>query len=225
MLSSQLLTYRDQLMRQVGSITEQIGRSRFDLQRLEMLDSDLQFAKRDVEQSQRSNDPDAISRTRSRQEALEADLKLRPERVAAARQTIADLDAQLRRTQEGLTQAEGEMLRRIDLTTPQQEFKLWMSLMFALLVATVIVGFFGVAWRDEGVRRNVFSGQAGLQFITLFSLVIAIILFGIIGVLESRELAALLGGMSGYILGRTTSQRDSSLSVSAPGGAPPTSNT
>jgi hypothetical protein len=44
---------------------------------------------------------------------------------------------------------------------------------------------------------------AGLQFITLFSLIIAIILFGVMNILEGRELAALLGGLSGYILGRS----------------------
>jgi presenilin-like A22 family membrane protease len=67
------------------------------------------------------------------------------------------------------------------------------------------VGFFVVAFRDEHVRQEIFSGQAGIQFVTLFSLVIAIILFGIIDILEGKELAALLGGLSGYILGRSTS--------------------
>lgn len=52
--------------------------------------------------------------------------------------------------------------------------------------------------------RQIFAGQAGIQFVTLFSLVIAIILFGIITILEGKELAALLGGLSGYILGRAT---------------------
>lgn len=54
------------------------------------------------------------------------------------------------------------------------------------------------------MRREIFRGQAGIQFITLFSVVIAIILFGILGILEGKELAALLGGLSGYILGRVT---------------------
>jgi hypothetical protein len=58
---------------------------------------------------------------------------------------------------------------------------------------------------DLEAPRQVFSGRAGLQFITLFSLVIAIILFGIVEILEGKELAALLGGLSGYILGRSTS--------------------
>lgn len=41
-----------------------------------------------------------------------------------------------------------------------------------------------------------------MQFVTLFSLVIAIVLFGVLKILDGRELAALLGGLSGYILGR-----------------------
>jgi hypothetical protein len=46
-----------------------------------------------------------------------------------------------------------------------------------------------------------------MQFITIFSLVIAIILFGITGILESKELSALLVGLSGFILGRGVAER------------------
>jgi hypothetical protein len=48
-----------------------------------------------------------------------------------------------------------------------------------------------------GCRR-----ESGTQFVTLFSLLIAIILFGVLKILEGKELAALLGGLSGYVLGR-----------------------
>ena len=54
------------------------------------------------------------------------------------------------------------------------------------------------------IAYTIFAGEKGMQFITLFLIVIAIILFGIMGTLEGRELAALLGGLSGYILGRTS---------------------
>jgi len=90
----------------------------------------------------------------------------------------------------------------IDIEKPRQKFKTTMSGVFAGLVALVIFGFFIVSWKDDTVRRAIFSGQSGIQFITLFSLVIAIILFGITGILQDKELAALLGGLSGYILGR-----------------------
>lgn len=88
--------------------------------------------------------------------------------------------------------------------TKEQEFKTLIAIAFAGLVGVVILGFFSIAHRDETVRRAIFSGESGIQFITLFSLVIAIILFGITGILGAKELAALLGGISGYILGRGT---------------------
>ena len=90
------------------------------------------------------------------------------------------------------------------LLSPEQDFKRTMSLIFAGLILVVILGFFFIACRDEKIRQAVFSSEAGMQFLTLFSLVIAIILFGITGILEGKELSALLGGLSGYILGRFT---------------------
>ena len=104
------------------------------------------------------------------------------------------------------------------LTSPEQNFRTNTSWVFAGLISAVIIGFFVLAFKDEVMRRAIFSGETGIQFLTLFSVVIAIILFGIINILEGKELAALLGGLSGYILGRT-SQR------SAPPAAPPTTPT
>jgi hypothetical protein len=102
------------------------------------------------------------------------------------------------------TAVDGELTRRLDVEAPKQMFKLEMSAAFAGLVGLVILGFFVMAYRDEQVRREIFARQVGIQFVTLFSLVIAIILFGIIDILEGKELAALLGGLSGYILGHST---------------------
>lgn len=85
-----------------------------------------------------------------------------------------------------------------------QNFKKQISWSFAVLVGIVIIGFFLMAFKDEQIRKTIFSGDAGLQFITIFSIIIAIILFGITGALGGRELSALLGGISGYILGRSS---------------------
>lgn len=88
--------------------------------------------------------------------------------------------------------------------SPEQLFKFSISLAFALLIGGVILGFFILSNKDEFMRRAIFAGQTGIQFLTLFSIVIAIILFGITGILADKELAALLGGISGYILGRSS---------------------
>jgi hypothetical protein len=83
------------------------------------------------------------------------------------------------------------------------DFRLWMGGTFALLIALVIGGFFSLAWNQNIVRNAIFTNDRGLQFVTLFALIIAIILFGMMNILEGRELSALLGGLSGYILGRS----------------------
>lgn len=76
------------------------------------------------------------------------------------------------------------------------------TIVFAVLVGGVIIGFFVIAATSKSVKEAIFTGDSGIQFVTMFSLVIAIILFGVLKILEGRELAALLGGLSGYILGR-----------------------
>lgn len=101
----------------------------------------------------------------------------------------------------------------------RNDFKKQIALAFTFLVLLVIVGFFAVSWRDSTVRQAIFSSDSGIQFLTLFSVVIAIILFGITGILESKELAALLGGLSGYILGRVTSQSGGPVVAPAAPGA------
>ncbi len=105
------------------------------------------------------------------------------------------------------------------LTSPEQKFRTDTSWVFAALIGAVILGFFVLAFRDEIMRRAIFSGETGIQFLTLFSVVIAIILFGIINILEGKELAALLGGLSGYILGRTSQKGATSSSPVTPTGA------
>ena len=150
-----------------------------------------------------------------------AALQEKPTRTALEEQTMQNLEGKIKLTKtdlflndqiakkKQLLTDDKDLLLCIQetipqLTSPDQQFKGYMSGAFAALIAIVIGGFFLLASRDEVMRRAIFSGETGIQFLTLFSLVIAIILFGIINILEGKELAALLGGLSGYILGRTT---------------------
>lgn len=157
---------------------------------------------------------------------LEARRKERADLLAKPRKTdddllrIAELDdtdvrsrEELReelRVTEAALQAKKAQARCIQQTiysiySPAQGFKQWMSIIFAVLIGMVILGFFVLSYADRSVRRAIFSGQTGIQFLTLFSIVIAIILFGITSILGDKELSALLGGLSGYILGRYSS--------------------
>jgi hypothetical protein len=77
------------------------------------------------------------------------------------------------------------------------------SLIFAGLVLILMAMFFAVVYlRSDKDLSSMLLTDGGLQFVTIFILIIAIILFGILNILEGRELAAIISGISGYILGR-----------------------
>jgi prepilin-type N-terminal cleavage/methylation domain-containing protein len=157
--------------------------------------------------------PETPSAVKSALKAQAAAAKVRLENAAITApkegltKDLTDKKAELDSKRRQKESVERRMSELIDIEKPRQKFKMIMSAAFAFLVALVIVGFFIISWHDQSVRRAIFSGQSGIQFITLFSLVIAIILFGITGILQDKELAALLGGLSGYILGRGVSNR------------------
>jgi hypothetical protein len=115
--------------------------------------------------------------------------------------SIAKTTAEMDQAPKRLSAIEAEVIQRVDVQGAAQRFKTRLSVAFTVLVGLVIVGFYLLAWKDDVLRREIFSRHSGIQFITLFSLIIAIILFGITGILEGKELSALLGGLSGYILG------------------------
>lgn len=146
-----------------------------------------------------------------------ADLLAKPNKKEAELIRLAELDdddvksretlrGELQATEVALLEKKGQarcVQQSINsIYSPEQIFKRTMSIIFAALIGLVIIGFFAVSYADETVRRAIFSGQTGIQFLTLFSIVIAIILFGITSILGDKELSALLGGLSGYILGR-----------------------
>lgn len=124
--------------------------------------------------------------------------------VEVVQSDLARAQAEAATNQKRLSELEARIGAALDVEKPRQVFKTDLSIAFSLLIGAVILGFYWMAWKDSKVRASIFSGDAGLQFITLFSLVIAIILFGLTEVLGGRELAALLGGISGYILGRSS---------------------
>ena len=95
----------------------------------------------------------------------------------------------------------------------QQNFRKTISISFSVLIGMLLCIFFFIVYRrsDNNLSKELLSGN-GLQFITLFVLIIAVILFGILNILGSSELAAILSGISGYILGKGT-QKDLSSAM------------
>lgn len=126
--------------------------------------------------------------------------------MTLAESNIKNIDNDLR---ECITTIDGALAPEYQ----KQEFRKVVSLLFTALIALLLIGCFVVIlWRSnrrEPIAEKLLSGS-GLQFITLFILIIAIILFGILGILEGRELAAILAGISGYILGKGIGTKDTS---------------
>lgn len=117
-----------------------------------------------------------------------------------------------------LSQVEQKIATLSDDKQNQNTFRMISTGAFSALVAVVVGGFYLIAWFKDGIAAKIFSGEMGMQFVTLFLIVIAIILFGIMGTLEGRELAALLGGLSGYILGKASAKIGGNDSESNSGG-------
>jgi len=110
-----------------------------------------------------------------------------------------------------LSQLENQINMLMIPKLSQQNFMFWSSIAFVILMCIILGTFFFVVSRDTQIRSAIFGTDSGIQFVTLFCIVIAIILFGLTQVLEGKELSALLGSIAGYILGKVTvsSQKNS----------------
>ena len=109
----------------------------------------------------------------------------------------SNVSADIQKAEERIDKMYGELY-------DEGNFKMWITSIFSLSVGGLLIFFFiFITKRAETILvKDFLASGNGLQFITLFSLVIAIILFGVLGILEGRELAAILSGISGYILGK-----------------------
>ncbi len=140
---------------------------------------------------------------------IQSDAEVRELEASRVKAAIATADGTSMDLEEALKSLRG-LLRDLDRfggellesNLDQSEYTLYATIAFGVLVAIVIGGFFWLALKNDSISISIFGDDRGIQFITLFSLVIAIILFGILRILEGKELSALLGGLSGYILGR-----------------------
>ncbi len=83
-------------------------------------------------------------------------------------------------------------------------FKKHIMVIVGALIAIILVCFFtGVLYKATDAVKQKLIGETGLQFITIFVIIIAVILFGVMNILKGSELAAILSAIAGYILGKT----------------------
>lgn len=130
----------------------------------------------------------------------------RQQRLATNRDEQRKKRDELEIRQARLVELEDRIGVALSTGTNQYVYRTVVSLIYAAIVAFLVLQFFRVVQQNEEVRKSIFTGDTGIQFITLFSIVIAVILFGILEILGANELSALLGGLSGYILGKSSSR-------------------
>ncbi len=125
------------------------------------------------------------------------------EQDLANQETYIQIQKNLLAIRQDIFQAEQAIFASLSPEFRDQDFRIWISLTFSGLIAVILFAFFLIIYRrsDASLYKQMLS-SSGLQFITVFVLIIAIILFGILNVLGGSELAAILSGISGYILGK-----------------------
>jgi hypothetical protein len=210
----QLRDKREVLLSELPKLREELEALRFRQKDVARAQFDLEEAKKFFSLAKQERPPDQrkISFYGDRISEIEKFINgIKTEFPNGIDEAINKKEKEVRSKEQERAIVENRLNEILNVELANQRFKDSMSKWFAGLVAAVIVGFFFIAWLDEKVRQTIFSGQAGIQFVTLFSLVIAIILFGITGILEGKELSALLGGLSGYILGRATGHQTEPL--------------
>jgi len=113
------------------------------------------------------------------------------------------LEESINNIKQDIRDCQNEIDTALDPENRKQEFKTMVSKNFVYLIGFILLCFFSIIYlkSDLSLSKDLLSGY-GLQFITLFVLIIAIILFGILDILKGSELAAMLSGISGYILGK-----------------------
>lgn len=213
----QLFGERETLIKQLRDLEQDIAEQSEKIRNLppaDTLEQDLQKLNRDLDSAQKATQPDQ-QRIDALKRAIESSndrLQIVKNSAPILRVEKADQDQKRQR----LFAIEQRIASLFDATRDTNKFRSGATWSFTGLVLVVVGGFFFIAYRKDGIAAKIFGGEMGMQFVTLFLIVIAIILFGIMGTLEGRELAALLGGLSGYILGKTGLRREGSASPPNP---------
>lgn len=194
------------LQKQIEDISNSLQTLKYTDEDIQKLKQDTAYFKSQIQKLKNSKGADSlissyeytVSYDVSRLQALSRDLD-NSKNLANQKDSLSKIlvDKKMK-----LVQTENQIAQLMIPRLSQQNFMFWSSISFVLLMGVLLATFFYVVSRDTTIRQKIFGSDSGIQFITLFSIVIAIIIFGLTGILEGKELSALLGSVAGYILGK-----------------------
>jgi hypothetical protein len=145
----------------------------------------------------------------------------RKESASRADSEVLALQTRIHVLRDDLERSEDAIDTALRSENREMLFKTLITAFFSLLIGVMIYRFFQTIRESTGAKvGELLLSDSGLQFVTIFVLIIAIILFGILNILEGRELAAILSGIAGYILGRGASLTTASGGASDPRSIP-----
>jgi Na+-transporting methylmalonyl-CoA/oxaloacetate decarboxylase gamma subunit len=211
-----LFNERERLIEEIKrleQVIEELAEEVSDIPPRAHLERELTRLKGELEKEQKAPTPDQAKLAAIQGYIDDTTEKLDTLKGASELQKKKDDAYVLRRRQ---TQVEQKIAALFDDKRDVSLFRAISTAIMGVLIAIVVGGFYVIAWYKDGIATKIFGGEMGMQFVTLFLIVIAIILFGIMGTLEGRELAALLGGLSGYILGKASFKSDETKNDRAP---------
>lgn len=186
-------------------IEDRVARDKSNLKNLELTIVRLNQPRSSIDLRERLDGlRSELETTQARVTRTDIELAQTKVEIGVAEKALKDAAEKLADRRAQLLSVERSIDHNLNVEASRLKWRTVIALMFCIVLVVLIWWFFKIAQADEVVRRAVFSAQAGIQFLTLFCLVISIVLFGVAGILEGKELSALLGGLSGYILGRVT---------------------
>lgn len=184
----------------ISKLNKKIKKARKDSIKLNTNEYKKYFENQNYGHWESSNEEEPIFLSKAE---VEERITLLEEKITKCRKIEKQLYDNLKNVRNDIYKCQNQIDYTLVPEYKRQEFRTNISWYFSWLMALLIGAFFLVVYsKSNKYSSRVLLNSNGLQFITLFVLIIAIILFGILGILEGRELAAILSGISGYILGK-----------------------
>lgn len=121
------------------------------------------------------------------------------------RAKIKDTNEKLFRLQQVDATASNKIIDQSAIDVISNTLLAWMAIIVMVIVAIITLTWFKFKYAGNQQQNSEFSFTLFLEMMTVFLLTGAILILGLAAKIDNQGLAALIGGISGYVLGRMRS--------------------